>query len=51
MNEDEKELYEERIAIMVIDGKTSEEEAKAQAKRQIWEKRIKEKQGVARKVK
>lgn len=51
MNEEEKELYEERIAIMVIDGKTTEEEAKAQARRQIEEKRIKEKQGVAKKVK
>lgn len=35
MTEEEKELYYERIAIMTIDGKTSEAYAKYEAWKQI----------------
>jgi hypothetical protein len=33
MTPDQKELYEERVAIMVIDGGLSEDEAERQARR------------------
>lgn len=35
MNEEEKEWYDERVAIMVIDGGVSEEEAMAEAMREV----------------
>lgn len=39
MTESEKELYEERIAIMVVDGESSETYARYEAWKQIKELR------------
>jgi hypothetical protein len=44
MTEDEREVYEERIAIVMIDGKMPESYARIIAWRQIEEMRKKEKE-------
>lgn len=51
MTEDERERFEERVAIITIDGKMPESYARIIAFRELDEKRNKEKQEDTRKVK